>query len=116
MTTRPVNVFSNYHAHVYFGPDTLAQARALCEEAGRLFGLGVGRLHEQEVGPHPHWSCQLSFDRSQFDEVIPWLDSHRHGLDVLVHGLTGDNLADHTEHASWLGAEAKLKLDMFRGR
>lgn len=30
----PVNVHRAYHAHVYFGPDTVAQARQLCEAAG----------------------------------------------------------------------------------
>ena len=114
MTRRPENLYSHYHAHVYFGPETVAQARALCQQAGELFGVAVGRVHEREVGPHPHWSCQLAFDGAIFDSFIPWLDQHRGGLDVLVHGLTGDDLADHTTHAAWLGQEAALKLDMFR--
>ena len=114
MTQRPENLYPRYHAHVYFGPSTVAQARALCEEAGRLFAVTVGRVHEREVGPHPHWSCQLAFDSAEFDRLIPWLDRHREGLDVLVHGDTGDDLANHTRHASWLGQEAPLKLDMFR--
>ncbi len=114
MTARPVNIHDHYHAHVYFGPDTVAQARALCEQAGALFGVAVGRVHEREVGPHPRWSCQLAFDRAQFDALIPWLETNRHGLDVFVHGVTGDDLADHTTHASWLGEPAELKLSMFR--
>lgn len=115
MTPRPQNLYDQYHAHVYFGPDTVAQARALCEQAGARFGLRVGRVHEKRVGPHPQWSCQLAFDRTQFDAVIPWLEQNRHGLTVLVHGLTGDDLADHTRHASWLGEPAVLNLAMFGG-
>jgi DOPA 4,5-dioxygenase len=115
MTKRPRNLYDHYHAHVYFGPDTVGQARALCEQAGALFGLSVGRVHEKLVGPHPHWSCQLAFDRAQFDAVIPWLDQHRGGLTVLVHGLTGDALADHRLHAAWLGEPAVLNLAMFGG-
>ncbi|MDB5932046.1 MAG: hypothetical protein JWR60_3753 [Polaromonas sp.] len=114
MTKRPENVHAHYHAHVYFGPDTVAQATALCRQAGELFGVTVGRVHEREVGPHPHWSCQLAFDSAQFERLIPWLEQHRDGLDVLVHGLSGDALAEHTTHASWLGNESELKLDMFR--
>ena len=113
MTRRPENLYSHYHAHVYFGPETVAQARALCKQAGELFAVSVGRVHEREVGPHPYWSCQLAFDSANFDAFIPWLDQHRDGLDVLVHGLTGDDLADHTTHAAWLGRDATLKLDMF---
>lgn len=99
---------------MYFGPATVAQARTLCEQAGELFGVAVGRVHEREVGPHPHWSCQLAFDRAQFDRLIPWLAQHRNGLDVFVHGVTGNDLADHTTHAYWLGEASELKLEMFR--
>lgn len=114
MTKRPENIYARYHAHVYFGPGTVEQARALCEKAGELFGVAVGRVHEREVGPHPRWSCQLAFDSDAFERLIPWLESERKGLDVFVHGLTGDDLADHTTHASWLGEPAELKLEMFR--
>ena len=114
MIARPVNTFSHYHAHVYFGAPTVGLARSLCTEAGSRFGVQVGRVHEREVGPHPSWSCQLSFDRDQFEGLIPWLDENRQGLTILVHGVTGDDLADHTEHASWLGEPADLKLEMFR--
>lgn len=109
----PVNVHRAYHAHVYFGPDTVAQARALCEAAGAQFKLQVGRVHEKRVGPHPQWSCQLAFGREVFDALIPWLDAQRNGLDVFVHGLTGDDLEDHTTHAYWLGHAHPLNLAMF---
>jgi DOPA 4,5-dioxygenase len=113
MPRRPVNDHTAYHAHVYFGPQTAAQARALCEEAGRQFKVQVGRVHERKVGPHPCWSCQLSFAAGEFDRLIPWLDAHRGGLDVFVHGLTGNDLADHTTHAYWLGSEHALDLSQF---
>jgi aromatic ring-cleaving dioxygenase len=109
----PVNRHAAYHAHVYFGPDTLAQARALVARAGERPGVQVGRVHEKPVGPHPQWSCQLSFGAADFDTLIPWLDAERGGLDVFVHGLTGDDLADHTTHAYWLGRAWPLKLSMF---
>ena len=107
---RPVNAHGAYHAHVYFDADTVAQARALCEEAGRSFKVAVGRVHEKNVGPHPRWSCQIAFAAAQFDTVVPWLDEHRGGLDVLVHALTGNDIADHTEHAYWLGGAHTLDL------
>jgi aromatic ring-cleaving dioxygenase len=113
MARRPVNLHRAYHAHIYFGPETVPQARALAGEAGRLFKAAVGRVHEQLVGPHPAWSVQLAFSAAEFDKLIPWLDEHRGGLDVFVHGLTGDDLADHTEHAYWLGKDYPLDLSMF---
>jgi aromatic ring-cleaving dioxygenase len=114
MPRRPENIHQAYHAHVYFGADTVGQARELVAQAGRQFKVQVGRVHEKMVGPHPAWSCQLAFSAAQFDALIPWLDQHRGALDVFVHGVSGDDLADHTSHAYWLGNEWPLKLEMFR--
>jgi DOPA 4,5-dioxygenase len=113
MPRRPVNEYPAYHAHVYFDAQSVAQARALCEEAGRSFKVQVGRVHEKRVGPHPCWSCQLAFSAREFDRLIPWLDAHRQGLDIFVHGLTGNELEDHTTHAYWLGHEHPLDLSVF---
>jgi aromatic ring-cleaving dioxygenase len=110
---RPVNRHPAYHAHVYFDAKTLPQARALCEEAGRLFKVAVGRVHEKNVGPHPRWSCQLAFAAAEFERIVPWLDAHRGSLDVFVHGLSGDDLKDHTDHAYWLGNAWPLDLSIF---
>lgn len=113
---RPRNVFPQYHAHVYFDQKSVEQARALCEAAAQHFGVAMGRVHQKPVGPHPRWSCQLAFDATQFDSLIPWLDARRNGLTVLVHGVTGDDLEDHTTHASWLGKPAKLNIAVFGRR
>ncbi|CDS54120.1 DOPA 4,5-dioxygenase [Polaromonas sp. CG9_12] len=75
MTPRHQNIYERYHAHVYFGPETPTQARALCEQAGELFDIAVGQVHEREVGPHPHGSCQLAFDRAGFNRLIPWFEA-----------------------------------------
>lgn len=114
MVKRPKNIYSRYHAHVYFDADTVDHARWLCHEAGRLFGIFVGHVHERLVGPHPHWSCQLIFDSSEFEQVVPWLEGNRQGLTILVHGDTGDDLEDHTLHAMWLGNPSELNLAKFR--
>jgi aromatic ring-cleaving dioxygenase len=82
-------------------------------QAGESLKVQVGRVHEKLVGPHPQWSCQLAFSAAEFDKVIPWLDEHREGLDVFVHGLTGNDLEDHTAHTYWLGNEHKLVLSVF---
>ena len=111
---RPRNDHPRYHAHVYFDAHSTDRARELCQTAAARFGVAMGRMHEKLVGPHPHWSCQLSFDSAQFDALIPWLDAHRDGLTVLVHAVTGNDLEDHTAHATWLGEPAELDLSHFR--
>jgi aromatic ring-cleaving dioxygenase len=114
MPQRPQNIHPAYHAHVYFDAGTVDQARALVEEAGRRFKVAVGRVHEKNVGPHPRWSCQLAFAADQFDTLIPWLDEHRDGLDIFVHGLTGDDWKDHTDYAYWLGNDWPLVLEALK--
>ncbi|QKZ02292.1 DOPA 4,5-dioxygenase family protein [Pseudomonas eucalypticola] len=105
---------NGYHAHVYFDASTLAQARALCEEAARLFPeVVMGRVHEKQVGPHPDWSCQLAFGPQLVSEMLPWLAMNRRGLVVFMHPLSGDELADHRDHAIWMGAVRPLKLSVF---
>lgn len=110
---RPRNLHPRYHAHVYFDRATVEQARRLCEQAATQFGVVMGRVHQKLVGPHPHWSCQLAFDHAQFEHLIPWLDAHRDGLNILVHADTGNALEDHTTHAYWLGEPARLDLSHF---
>jgi aromatic ring-cleaving dioxygenase len=110
----PINIHDHYHAHVYFEQETLEFSTKLCQEAGDLFTLQIGRVHQKPVGPHPKWSCQITFSSNDFEQFIPWLEDNRGDLSVLVHALTSDNLQDHTEYAYWLGNEVELSLDLFR--
>ena len=112
-TKRPVNLHKAYHAHVYFDDTTKVNARKLCDEVGEKFNLNVGRFHEKLVGPHPRWSCQITFGMRDFETFIPWLDENRQELTIFFHGLTGDDLKDHTDFAYWLGQEVELNLGMF---
>lgn len=112
---RPVNAHDAYHAHVYYDQHTVEQAAQFCKEAGERFNLKVGRMHQALVGPHPKWSCQITFFADDFDVLVPWLDENRPGLTILIHALTGDDLKDHTEHASFLGDRVALNLSMFGG-
>lgn len=109
----PVSLIDSYHAHIYYDADTLPQARALCEEAVRVFGVKMGRMHERPVGPHPDWSCQLSIAVEQIGAVLGWLALNREELVVFMHPQTGDALADHRDHAIWMGAVRPLDLSIF---
>ena len=102
-----------FHAHVYYDASSMEQARDLCESAKSRFALKMGRMHQKPVGPHPRWSCQLAFGPELFGEVIPWLALNRDGLVIFVHPETGDDLADHTRHALWMGKIEQLDLSIF---
>jgi DOPA 4,5-dioxygenase len=101
---------TGYHAHVYFDAADREKAAQLCAEAGRIFPVSVGRMHDKPVGPHPRGSCQLAFDAGLFGEIIAWLVEHRSGLTVFAHAESGDAKKDHTEHVLWLGPSEPLNL------
>ena len=107
-----------YHAHVYFTAQTRARAQELCEAAHEVFGVGMGRLHDKPVGPHPCGSCQLSATPEEFVRLLPWLALNRGGLVVFAHPITGESkpaqLADHRDHAIWLGCGLDLDLSIFQ--
>ena len=106
-----MSTITGYHAHVYYdAPATREQARRLCEAAGKLFPLTVGRMHDTPVGPHPRGSCQLAFRAELLAEVLPWLVLNRNGLTVFTHANTGDAIKDHTTHVIWLGPSETLDL------
>ena len=102
-----------YHVHVYFDDATADQAKSLCENARARFGVTMGRMHHRPVGPHPMYSCQLTATKAEFAELLPWLALNRDGLIVFSHPETGDDLADHRDHAIWLGTGLDLDLSLF---
>ncbi len=117
MKGKPVNdpttdtaVIRGYHAHVYYDDATKGAAGRLREAIDDRFRVALGRWHDRPVGPHPRWSYQVAFAAEQFGEVVPWLALNRGDLVVFIHPITGDDLADHSEHALWLGE--KLALDL----
>ncbi|MEO7940340.1 MAG: DOPA 4,5-dioxygenase family protein, partial [Burkholderiaceae bacterium] len=73
-------------------------------------GLKMGRVHERPVGPHPDWSCQLSFLPALFGSLIPWLAMRRNGLVVFTHPISDNERVDHRDRALWMGAVRPLDL------
>jgi aromatic ring-cleaving dioxygenase len=104
-----------YHAHVYYLPETRVAAEQVREQLGRLFPVQLGRWHDVPIGPHTRGMYQVLFAAAEFAGVVPWLMLNRGPLDVLVHPSTGDDLADHTAHALWLGERLPLDLAALAG-
>lgn len=50
----------------------------------------------------------------QFAQVVPWLMLNRQELDILVYPNIGDAVADHTNHALWLGEKLALNIEPLR--
>ena len=113
--TAPADAIPSYHAHVYYDAATKERAAEVRGSMERLFPAAeFGRWHDRPVGPHPDWSYQVAFQPDLFDEIVPWLALNRQGLVVFIHPNTGDALADHRDHAIWLGAVRPLNLEALK--
>jgi aromatic ring-cleaving dioxygenase len=112
---RDPGTIEHYHAHIYYDPATRARAALLRERVAAAFpDATLGRWHDPPVGPHPQSMYQIAFPRSLLASFLPWLMLNRDGLTVLLHPETGNDYADHTAHAAWLGGILPLRLDIFR--
>ena len=108
-------VIKGYHAHLYYTPDTRPVAARLRAVIGERFPQArIGNWHDEPVGPHPAAMYQVAFAVEEFPRLVPWLTLNREGLDILVHPLTDDSVADHTRFALWLGAPLQLRVEILR--
>ena len=103
-----------YHAHIYYAPETRGTAERLRAGIGERFQTRLGSWHDEPVGPHPIAMYQVAFAAEEFPTLVPWLMLNREGLDVLVHPLTDDSVADHTRFALWLGTPQPLRVEVLR--
>ena len=103
----------DFHAHIYFDPEQLAEAQALGAAARDRFGVPVGHFHQRPVGPHPRGSCQLTVMPGEWGEFSQWIALNRGALTVFAHASTGDDRADHTHHVIWFGPSETLDLSIF---
>ena len=109
---KPVSEIENYHAHVYYDAASKPAATALRQKMEAEFADAVfGRWHDRPVGPHPDWSFQIAFKADQFQRIVTYLALNRGALVVFVHPQTGDSLADHRDHAIWMGTVRPLEFD-----
>ncbi len=114
MTIKDIDQITEYHAHIYFDANSEGDAQAVREAIGARFDVTLGRWHHQHVGPHPRSMYQVLFAIELFPSFVPWLALNRRGLTVLVHPEAGDAVADHTDHAMWMGEVLDLNLDVLR--
>ena len=79
-------------------------------------------VFDEPVGPWPTPMWQVLLPQSgrmqqDLQTCLEWLIAHRDGLSVMVHpnterqGQLGGMVADHTQHAQWLGPSLPLRLD-----
>ncbi len=114
---RDPEIIRDYHAHVYYDPKaTRERAARLRERVAAAFPEAtLGRWHDELVGPHLQSMYQIAFPRALIGALLPWLMLNRDGLTILLHPGTGNDYADHSDHAVWLGNKLPLRLEVLKG-
>ncbi|MFN4088734.1 MAG: DOPA 4,5-dioxygenase family protein [Alphaproteobacteria bacterium] len=112
MSEQDPGAIKGWHAHVYYDPATKERAAELRDRLGALHPVTLGRMHDGPVGPHPQAMFQIAFGPDTLAAVLPWLALNRGDLAVLVHPETADAVADHRDHAVWMGAVLPLDLSV----
>jgi len=108
-----MTIIHDFHAHIYYDPAEIDQAKALAAEVQRRFGVRVGHFHLAPVGPHPRGSCQMTVPTEIFGELAVWLSVNRGGLTIFAHASTGDDRQDHQANTIWFGPSEALDLTIF---
>jgi DOPA 4,5-dioxygenase len=99
-----------WHAHIYVSAGDRDAAERLRERFldDRPDVLFVGRLTEGKAGPHPIPQFEVHFRGRSLAAVRSAIEQS--GLRALVHPLTDDDLADHTDLGQWIGEPLELDL------
>lgn len=117
MTEAAPLAITGWHAHVYYDDaESRARAARVREGVDAEFDVRLGRWRDEPVGPHLKPMFQIAFAPEAFAAVVAWLALHHDGLAVLIHPETGDHVADHTEHALWLGDRLGVNVDALQPR
>jgi len=108
---------TGYHAHVYYDAATTRDDAAALREgiAAGGFAVHIGGWHDGPVGPHTVGMYRVEFPVAEFARLVPWLALNRRDLSVLVHPETGNDVADHSRFALWLGPALPLRLERLSG-
>ena len=110
-----IGEISGYHIHIYYDSDDgPASAKALRDALAGRFEVEIGLWRDKAGGPHPTPMFQVNFAVELFPAIVPWLMLNRGDLNVLVHPETGDDVADHGDHALWLGQTLPIDFDAVR--
>ena len=106
------DTITDYHAHVYFTPETRENAIELRDTVLKSgFPIEVGKVYDRTVEPHPLPMYQLTFSPEDLGSIVCFLSFNRNGLSIFVHPNTGELIADHFERTIWMGRQLDLDFE-----
>ncbi len=102
-----------YHAHVYFDAESLSSAADLRRRAAEALSgrVVVHGLIDRAIGPHPLPMFEIDIPRGELEIFLNWMMLNHGAHSVLIHPITGDDLADHRDHPLWIGRPLPLDLE-----
>ena len=105
-----------HHIHVYFTAHNKDNALALRDLLRQSFpGIRLGRVHDKPVGPHPSGSFEIDVSASKYAALHAFLEQHSFGLTMMIHPVTGDDIADHAEDKiEWINKPVPINRQFFR--
>jgi aromatic ring-cleaving dioxygenase len=108
-----MTAIDTFHMHLYFDASTRASALAIREQLGAMteFEVELQPVRDAPIGPHPTPMFNSHVEPEHFAAAVRWLMINHGPHPVLIHPNTGDDVADHTQHALWLGAPQPLNLE-----
>jgi aromatic ring-cleaving dioxygenase len=105
-----------YHAHVYFDAATRPVASDLRDNLMAAVSRSV-RVHgliDEPIGPHPLPMFEIDIPQGALEPVLNFLQLNHGPLSILVHPISGNELADHRDHSIWIGKQLSLDLSVLR--
>ncbi|CAG2115669.1 unnamed protein product [Medioppia subpectinata] len=110
---------SGYHFHTYFfqnnvqssGHAERLRTRVETNIANGLLNACItSEVYYDPVGPHPVGMFITCCNKTSMTPALSWFVQNHGNLSVLIHPLTREVLADHTDKATFLGKSMPLDL------
>ncbi len=113
-----VNKFNYYHGHFYFTTESVHSAEIIRQKMALELPqiLNIFHLLPRAVGPHPLPMFEFHFRGSDLTVIQTWLEKNRAQHSVLLHPLSGNDLADHTTLARFLGEPLLLNISFLKAQ
>jgi DOPA 4,5-dioxygenase len=104
-----------HHVHVYFNQAARPAAENLKAEIAQNFpDLKHGKLYTGPVGPHTEGQFVVYAPGDRHDAIKAFLKAHNNGLSILIHPVTGDDIADHSDaKTEWINKKPGLLNNNF---